>query len=123
MIDEGQPRVPVPVVAAAIIFLLASAIQAVQFKTSTAPGATEPRSTIFAVGLILLSLAFAYGLWRQVGRARILAVGFGAFNIAYGLTALPDIDVLTVSRMVGYTAVGVLLLVPASSRAWFPHGP
>ncbi|MEU6021437.1 hypothetical protein [Micromonospora sp. NPDC047134] len=119
MIDQGQTRVPIPVVAAAIIFPLASVIQAIQFKTSTAPGVTDTRATVFAVGVVLLSLAFAYGLWRQVGRARMLTAGFAAFNIAYGLTALPDIDALTVLRMVALAAVIGLLLLPASSRQWF----
>ncbi|MEV2241895.1 hypothetical protein [Micromonospora sp. NPDC049891] len=122
MIDQDRRRIPVPVAAAAIIFLLGSALQVVQFKTSTAPTATEPRTTIFAVGLILLSLAFAYGLWRQVGRARILTAGFAAFNIAYALVELPDIAALTVARMVAFAAVVGLLLVPASSRQWFPPG-
>ncbi|MBQ1051981.1 hypothetical protein KBX50_26425 [Micromonospora sp. C51] len=122
MIDQDRRRVPVPVVAAAISFLLASAIQVVQFKTSTAPGATEPRTTIFVVGLILLSLSFAYGLWRQVGRAQILTVGFAAFNIAYGLVELPDIHPLSVLRMLAFAAVVGLLLLPASARQWFPPG-
>ncbi|GIJ77389.1 hypothetical protein [Micromonospora phaseoli] len=74
------------------------------------------------MGLILLSLAFAYGLWRQVGRARILTVGFAAFNIAYGLTGLPDIDASTVLRTAGFAAVVGLLLAPESSRQWFPPG-
>ncbi|MBX7265918.1 hypothetical protein KIF24_07660 [Micromonospora sp. Llam7] len=122
MIDQGRRRVPTPVVAAAIIFLLGNVIQAAQIKTSTAPRATEPRATIFAVGLILLSLALTYGLWHQVGRARTTTAGFAAFNIAYALVELPDIHAWTVLRMVAFAAVVGLLLLPASSRQWFPHG-
>ncbi|GAB3861293.1 hypothetical protein GCM10029963_65540 [Micromonospora andamanensis] len=122
MIDQDRRRVPVPVVAAAITFLLGMVIQAAQVKTSTAPMATEPRATIFAVGLILLSLAFAYGLWHQVGRARVMTAGFAAFHIAYGLVELPDIRPLSVVRMLAFAAVVGLLLLPASSRQWFPPG-
>lgn len=122
VIDQDRRRAPVPVVAAAITFMLGMVIQAAQVKTSTAPGATEPRTTIFAVGLILLSLAFAYGLWRQVGRAQILTAGFAAFNIAYGLVELPDIHPLSVLRMLAFAAVVGLLLLPTSSRQWFPPG-
>ncbi|MEV4713305.1 hypothetical protein [Micromonospora sp. NPDC049374] len=122
MTDQDRRPMPVPVAAAAIIFPLGNALQAAQIKTSTAARATEPRATIFAVGLILLSLAFAYGLWRQIGRARILTVGYAIFNIAYGLTELPDIAELTALRMMAFVAVIGLLLVPTSSRQWFPPG-
>lgn len=122
MIDEEQPRVPVPVVAAALIFPLATAIQSVQILTSNSSKLSELKTGLFALGLFALSLALAYGLWRRVWRTRMTVLVFAVFGIAYAVMGTFGSGALSVVKILGYATVIGLLLVPASAREWFPNG-
>ncbi|MEV6811886.1 hypothetical protein [Micromonospora sp. NPDC051296] len=123
MIEQRQSVVPRSVAAAALIFLLVTAIQVAQMLTSDSSRATGLRVAIYVVGVAVLALAAAYGLWRRVERARTLAVGLSGFGIAYGVVGFAEIDALWLSRMAGSAVVVGLLLVPASSRRWFRVAP
>ncbi|GIJ77390.1 hypothetical protein SAMN05443287_112161 [Micromonospora phaseoli] len=113
---------PVPVVAAALIFPLASAIQAVQLIIASTSEPTETRARLFAVVLVGLSLAIAYGLRRRMWRARLFAICASGVSIAYSLLGLVGSGPLSLLKILGYAAVAALLLAPASAREWFPNG-
>jgi hypothetical protein len=120
--DEEQARAPVPVVVAALLFPLATAIRSVQMLTGPTPKLSASGNALFALGLFALSLALAYGLRRRVWHARGAVVCFAAFNISYAVMGAYDAGAGPLLQALGYAAVIGLLLVPVSSRKWFAIG-
>ncbi|MFC0002831.1 hypothetical protein [Micromonospora siamensis] len=115
VVEQGQRRVPGPVVAA-VTLLVAAALPA---STMLASG---PRMATGLVGVVLL-LAMAHGLWRGSGRARFLTTVFSTAGVGYGVVAITKADPSGWLQIVAASAIVGLLLVPASSRRWFHDVP
>ncbi|MEV0153004.1 hypothetical protein AB0H57_04585 [Micromonospora sp. NPDC050686] len=116
MIEQSQRRVPVPVVVASVILLVAAALPASMMLTS------GPSMATGLIGVLLL-LALAYGLWRGSGRARFWTTVFSTASVGYGVIAITRADASGLLQVVGASVVVGLLLVPASSRRWFHASP
>ncbi|PZG12577.1 hypothetical protein C1I95_25450 [Micromonospora craterilacus] len=106
MIEQVEPRVPMPVAVAVLIMVLVIAGSVGETLTTPPFGVTE-------LMLPVLFLALAYGLWRRSGRARFWTTVF------LMLAVVQDFEPLWLLRMAGAAVIVGLLLVPASSRRWF----
>ncbi|MBM0227676.1 hypothetical protein [Micromonospora sp. ATA51] len=116
VIEQSERRVPVPVTAAVVILLVATAIPAGKMLTSG-----PSRASGLIAGLLVLALAF--GLWRGSGRARFWTTVFSTASVVYGVVAFAGADASGLLQSVGASVVVGLLLVPASSRRWFHDLP
>ncbi|WP_200211533.1 hypothetical protein [Micromonospora coerulea] len=116
MIEQSQRRIPMPVAAAVVILLVATAIPAGKMLTSG-----PPRATGLIAGLLVLALA--YGLWRGSGRARFWTTVFSTVGVGNGVVMFARADALGLLQIVGASVIIGLLLVPASSRQWFHDLP
>ncbi|MET8837761.1 hypothetical protein ABZV78_28125 [Micromonospora sp. NPDC004540] len=116
MIEQSQRRVPMPVVAASVILLVAAVLPASMMFAS------GPSMVTGLIGVLLL-LALAYGLWRGSGRARFWTTVFSTASVVYGVVAITKAEGSGLLQIVGASVIVGLLLVPASSRRWFHDLP
>jgi hypothetical protein len=108
-------RPPAPILAVVIVLLLmtVSTAAAIVF-------AVTRFGAVAVVGLIfpLLTVFAALGLWQATRGSRVITIGLSGFLILAGLN-----DTNTAVIGIGAPALGVILFVllvaPASSRAWF----
>ncbi|WP_405099957.1 hypothetical protein [Micromonospora sp. NBC_01412] len=117
MIKQNQRRVPMQVVAVALVILLVATAILVGAMSSSGPSR--------AIGLIvgLLVLALAYGVWRGSGRARFWTTIFSTAGVAYAVVPFAGVDALGLLQIVVASFIVGLLLVPTSSRRWFHDLP
>lgn len=105
-----------PVAAASVILLVATAFPATTMFTSGP-------SMVTGLIQVLLLLVLAYGLWRGSGRARFWTTLFLTTSVVYGVVMIGRADALGLLEIFGASVIVGLLLVPASSRRWFHDLP
>ena len=113
---RGSP--PITVTAAVAVAALMGLIVALTLNAESAAGdeSGPGRLVLPAVGLLVYCL-IAWGLWRGSRGAQWVAILLGAFAVIGGIAGSSLLRGLVGALLVG------LLLVPASSRAWFMRSP
>ncbi|MBM0278042.1 hypothetical protein [Micromonospora tarensis] len=123
---EGSVRVssrpPTPVLIAALLMAAGALVPLgllVLVLTEFEARSLVPVLLLTAVGVGVCA-SVGYGLWRGWRGSRIVAVVLGVLVLLSGLNSLGSSDFGFLPVAYG-ALVALLVLVPASARAWFRH--